>query len=71
MTAKTSVDSIRRDMITSMLVPVSTLAEQTAIATTLSDMDSEIDQLEVQLDKYRLVKQGMMQELLTGKTRLL
>lgn len=44
--------------------------EQTAIATILSDMDNEIQALEQRLGKTRQIKQGMMQELLTGKTRL-
>ncbi|MBJ7538624.1 restriction endonuclease subunit S [Marinomonas transparens] len=44
--------------------------EQTAIATILSDMDDEIQALEQRLHKTRQIKQGMMQELLTGKTRL-
>ncbi|KIP70949.1 hypothetical protein SN13_00955 [Vibrio alginolyticus] len=44
--------------------------EQTAIATILSDMDSEIQTLEQRLAKTRQIKQGMMQELLTGRTRL-
>jgi type I restriction enzyme, S subunit len=44
--------------------------EQKRIARILSDMDSEIAQMEAQLDKYRNLKQGMMQELLTGKKRL-
>lgn len=47
------------------------LNEQTAIASILSDMDAEIEQLEKKLTKYRLIKQGMMQELLTGRIRLL
>jgi type I restriction enzyme S subunit len=47
-----------------------TLNEQKAIAATLSDMDSEIQNLETKRDKYKQIKQGMMQELLTGKTRL-
>jgi type I restriction enzyme S subunit len=46
------------------------LPEQTAIAAILSDMDAEIAALESKLAKARQVKQGMMQELLTGKTRL-
>jgi type I restriction enzyme S subunit len=46
-----------------------TIQEQTAIATVLSDMDTEIDALESKLAKAREIKQGMMQELLTGKTR--
>ncbi|EGR4480004.1 restriction endonuclease subunit S [Vibrio cholerae] len=45
--------------------------EQTAIATILSDMDAEIQALEQRLGKTRHIKQGMMQELLTGKTRLI
>ncbi|MDP0492511.1 MAG: restriction endonuclease subunit S [Verrucomicrobiota bacterium JB023] len=45
--------------------------EQTAIATILSDMDAEIAALESKLAKARQIKQGMMQELLTGKTRLI
>ncbi|MDP2095183.1 MAG: restriction endonuclease subunit S [Hydrogenophaga sp.] len=44
--------------------------EQTAIATVLSDMDSELSTLEARLAKTRAIKQGMMQELLTGRTRL-
>jgi type I restriction enzyme S subunit len=47
-----------------------TKAEQVAIATILSDMDAEITALEQKRDKTRALKQGMMQELLTGKTRL-
>lgn len=45
--------------------------EQTAIATVLSDIDAELAVLEARRDKTRLLKQGMMQELLTGKTRLI
>lgn len=44
--------------------------EQRAIAGALCAADDEIKELEGQRDKYRLIKQGMMQELLTGKTRL-
>ncbi|WP_299329991.1 restriction endonuclease subunit S [uncultured Psychrobacter sp.] len=44
--------------------------EQTAIATTFSDMDAEIQALQQRLDKTRVIKQGMMQQLLTGKVRL-
>ena len=46
------------------------LTEQTAIATILSDMDAEIAALERRRDKTRAVKQGMMQQLLTGRVRL-
>lgn len=44
--------------------------EQTRIATILSDMDAEINALEIKLEKYKKVKLGMMQNLLTGKIRL-
>ena len=45
--------------------------EQQAIAIVLSDMDSEISSLESRLTKYQSLKQGMMQQLLTGKIRLI
>ena len=47
------------------------LSEQTAIAAILSDMDAEIAALEAKLAKARNLKQGMMQELLTGRIRLI
>ncbi|WP_445367022.1 restriction endonuclease subunit S [Methylomonas sp. BW4-1] len=47
------------------------LAEQKAIVEVLADMDAELAALEARRDKTRALKQGMMQELLTGKTRLL
>lgn len=46
------------------------MEEQNAIGQILSDMDAEITQLESKKEKYQAIKQGMMQELLTGKTRL-
>ena len=46
------------------------LTEQTRIATILSDMDAELEALEQHLHKARQIKQGMMQELLTGRVRL-
>ncbi|WP_275374138.1 restriction endonuclease subunit S [Xenorhabdus bovienii] len=45
--------------------------EQSVIASILSDMDEEINILQQRLNKTRQIKQGMMQELLTGKTRLI
>ena len=51
-------------------VPYPTLPEQQAIAAVLSDMDAEIESLQTQLGKTRALKQGMMQELLTGRIRL-
>jgi restriction endonuclease S subunit len=53
-----------------LLALPATLAEQTAIATVLSDMDADISALETKLAKARQIKQGMMQELLTGNIRL-
>jgi type I restriction enzyme S subunit len=46
------------------------LPEQKAIAQILSDMDAEIEALEKKLDKYRKIKEGMMEKLLTGQVRL-
>lgn len=46
------------------------MKEQKAIGAILSDMDKELEQLETKKEKYQVIKQGMMQELLTGKTRL-
>jgi len=64
------VPSLNAKTIESLEVKIPEPAEQTAIAEILSDMDSEIDALEAKLRKARQIKQGMMQELLTGKTRL-
>ena len=47
------------------------IEEQRAIAQVLSDMDAEIEALEEKLEKYKTIKQGMMQELLTGRIRLI
>ena len=63
--ARTSVSKLRK---TGILFP--SKEEQIAIATVLYNMDSEIEALEQKLAKYRQVKQGMMQKLLTGKIRL-
>jgi type I restriction enzyme S subunit len=51
--------------------PVPSFEKQKAIAQSLSDMEAEIELLEKRRDKYKDIKQGMMQELLTGKTRLI
>jgi type I restriction enzyme S subunit len=72
MTAKSSVDSVRREMIAKMLIPFPpTKAEQEAISETLSDMDAEVAALEEKLAKARQIKQGMMHNLLTGRIRLI
>lgn len=71
MTAKSSVDSVRRDMISRMLVPLPpTEREQRAIATTLSDVYALLDGLERLVNKKRDLKQAAMQQLLTGQIRL-
>jgi len=54
-----------------LLVPLPAIEEQRAIASILSDMDAEIATLEKHRAKTQAMKQGMMQELLTGKTRLI
>ncbi len=70
-TVKATVDSLRLPTFQTfeLLVPP-TKDEQTAIATVLSDMDAEIASLEQRRAKTKNIKQAMMQELLTGKTRL-
>jgi type I restriction enzyme S subunit len=54
----------------SLPIPLPPTREQTAIAAVLSDMDDELAALDTKLTKARQVKQGMMQELLTGRIRL-
>lgn len=70
---KTEGSAIKR-LYNNLLLSISffcpSLPEQKAIAQILSDMDSEIEALEIQLQKTQNLKQGMMQELLTGKIRL-
>ena len=64
------VPSLNGKTIEAIQVSVPNLKEQTAIATVLSDMDTEIEGLERRRDKARQIKQGMMQQLLTGRVRL-
>jgi type I restriction enzyme S subunit len=68
--AGTKVYATSRRHIASAEVPLPNFQEQTAIAGVLSDMDTELTTLEVRRDKTSALKQAMMQELLTGKTRL-
>ena len=65
-----AVVHIRGDHLAEVKVPLPSPPEQRAIATILSDMDAEIAALERRLDKTRAIKQGMMQQLLTGSIRL-
>lgn len=66
----TSIPQINNKHVIPLEIPLPILEEQTRIATILSDMDAEITALEAKLQKYRHIKQGMMQNLLTGKIRL-
>jgi type I restriction enzyme S subunit len=68
----TTMASLNQEILNkvAVIIPPS-LAEQTAIAAVLSDMDAEIAALESKLAKARAIKQGMMDNLLTGRIRLL
>lgn len=68
--AGTKVYATNRSHIASIEMRLPNIEEQTAIANVLSDMDAEIEALEERRAKTALLKEGMMQELLTGKTRL-
>lgn len=70
MTAKSSVDSVRMEMIADMKIPIPPIPEQRAIAAALSDVDALLAALDALLAKKRLIKQGAMQELLVGIKRL-
>lgn len=71
MAAGSSVKNLNKEKVASLQLCVpTTIEEQQAIATILSDMDKEIADLEAQRDKSRLLKSGMMQKLLTGQIRL-
>ena len=66
----TALPSLNGTVLAQIPLSMPTLDEQTAIATVLSDMDAELATLEARRDKTHALKQGMMQELLTGRTRL-
>jgi type I restriction enzyme S subunit len=70
MTAKSSVDSVRREMIADMVISLPPKTEQTAIANALSDVDALINELEKLIAKKQAIKTATMQQLLTGRTRL-
>lgn len=67
----TKVSGISKTNISKVSLPVPSVPEQAAIAAILSSIDAETAALEKKLVKSRQVKQGMMQELLTGRIRLL
>jgi type I restriction enzyme S subunit len=68
--AGTKVYATNRAHLASVELPLPTTEEQREIATVLSDMDAELAALERRRDKTRAIKQGMMQQLLTGRVRL-
>lgn len=66
-----TINQITKRDFEDIVIPIPpTLAEQIAIAQILSDMDAEIDTLTAKLTKLKNIKQGMMNELLTGRIRL-
>ena len=67
----TKVSGISKASIVKLTLPIPAIPEQIAIAAVLSNMDVELAALEARRDKTRNIKQAMMQELLTGKTRLI
>lgn len=71
MAAGSSVQNLNKEKVANVLLYApSSLKEQSAIAKVLSSMDEEISFLETKREKYNAIKQGMMQQLLTGKIRL-
>ena len=71
LSVKATVDSLRLPTFEEFSIALpNNIEEQQAIATILSDMDKEIADLEARRNKYKLIKSGMMQKLLTGQIRL-
>ncbi len=68
--AGSSINNLRPSSVEALEFFIPEIAEQSAIAQVLSDFDLEISALEARYNKTRDVKHGMMQELLTGRTRL-
>jgi type I restriction enzyme S subunit len=69
--AGSSINNLRPSSIESLEFSFPKLAEQTAIAEVLADMDAELAALEQRRAKTRALKQAMMQDLLTGRIRLI
>jgi type I restriction enzyme S subunit len=69
--AGSSINNLKPSDIEKIEFNMPTLNEQVAISGVLSDMDAEITTLERRREKTRAIKQGMMQELLTGRIRLI
>lgn len=72
MAAGSSVQNLNKEKVANVILNAPTsLEEQSAIASVLSSIDEEISSLEAKREKYVSIKQGMMQQLLTGKIRLI
>ncbi len=69
-TATSAYPNLRPSFFAADWISLPLISEQAVIASILSDMDTEIGALEAKLAKARYIKQGMMQELLTGRIRL-
>jgi type I restriction enzyme S subunit len=69
MTAKSSVDSVRMEMIAGLQIPLPPRPEQHAIANALSNMDALLEELDRLIAKKRDIKRAAMQQLLTRETR--
>jgi type I restriction enzyme S subunit len=63
--------NIQRNRLANYELGIPSPIEQQKIAIILNDMDAEISAIETKLEKYKMIKQGMMQTLLTGKIRLI
>lgn len=71
MAAGSSVKNLNKEKVSDVILYApETITEQRAIATILTDMDNELAALEDKRSKYTMIKDGMMQQLLTGKIRL-
>lgn len=68
--ASTSLGAIYKEDVKSLLIPIPSINEQKAIVEALSSIDNLILSLEKLIEKKKAIKQGVMQKLLTGKTRL-
>ncbi|NLH36348.1 MAG: restriction endonuclease subunit S [Lactococcus chungangensis] len=69
-TAKSSVDSVRRDMIAEMQFPYPPLPEQKEIVQVLYDFDEHIDNLTELIEKKKAIRDGALEDLVSGSTRL-
>lgn len=69
-TAKATVDSLRLPMLTNLLIYLPEISEQNYVVSVLEMADKEIELLENELQKIKLQKRGLMQQLLTGKIRV-